>query len=80
MDGKDREREENLKFKENCPENYHVHDNEVLMVHHHHYNSVPLNNPFVTGPPSLSEVECTSPNSPLLAEGIHQLDHYLSGL
>ena len=53
-------------------------EDKVLMVHHHHYHSVPLDNPFVTGPPSLSEVECTSPNSPLSAEGICQLDHYLS--
>ena len=26
MDDKEREREENSKFKENRPENYHVHD------------------------------------------------------
>ena len=52
-------------------------EDKVLMVHHHHYNSVPFNIPFVTGPPSLSEVECTSPNSPLLAECIRQLNHYL---
>ena len=33
MEGKEREREENYKFKENRPENYHVHDRCELRHH-----------------------------------------------
>ena len=53
-------------------------ENGRLMAHHRCYNPTPLDNPFGTAPPSLSEVECTSPNCPLSAEGVRQLDYYLS--
>ena len=53
-------------------------ENGRLMAHHRHYNPAPLDNPFGTAPPSLSEVECTSLNCPLSAEGVRQLDYYLS--
>lgn len=53
-------------------------ENDQLMAHHRRYNPTPLDNPFGTVPPSLSEVECTSPNCPLSAEGVRQLDYYLS--
>lgn len=52
-------------------------ENDRLMAHHRRHNPTPLNNPFGTAPPSLSEVECTSPNCPLSAEGVRQLNHRL---
>jgi hypothetical protein len=55
-----------------------VMDNEVLAMHHHRHNPILLNNPFTTAPSTLSEVECIPPDCPLSAEGIRQLDHYLS--
>lgn len=55
-----------------------VMEDEVLMAHHCHYNTAPLDNPFGTAPSSLSEVECTPPNCPLSPEGIRWLDYYLS--
>jgi hypothetical protein len=52
-------------------------EDEALMMHHHQHNPTPLDNPFSTAPTTLSEVECTPPDSPLSVEGIHQLDYYL---
>ena len=52
-------------------------DDETLATNHQH-NPILLNNPFSTAPSTLSEVECMPPDCPLSAEGICQLDHYLS--
>ena len=52
-------------------------DNEVLMDHHHEHNPIQLDNPFSTAPTTLSEVICTPPDCPLLAESIVQLNHRL---
>jgi hypothetical protein len=53
-------------------------DNEALMEHHHRHNPIQLDNPFSASPSTLSEVVCTPPDCPLLAESVHQLDLYLS--
>jgi len=53
-------------------------DNKVLMEHHHQHNPIQLDNPFSTGPATLSEVVCTPPDCPLPAESITQLSIYLT--
>lgn len=53
-------------------------EDELLMTHHHQHNPILLSNPFSSAPSILSEVECTPPDCPLSAEGIHQLSYYLS--
>lgn len=53
-------------------------NNGALMEHHHRHNPIQLDNPFTTAPSTLSEVVCTPPDCPLLAEGVYQLDHHLS--
>jgi hypothetical protein len=53
-------------------------DNKALMEHHHRHNPIQLDNPFSASPSTLSEVVCTPPDCPLLAESVHQLDLYLS--
>ncbi|KAF9784297.1 hypothetical protein BJ322DRAFT_1098275 [Thelephora terrestris] len=55
-----------------------VMEDDELMTNHRYYNPTPPDNPFSTAPSSLSEVECTPPNCPLSAEGVSQLDRYLS--
>ena len=50
----------------------------LLMTHHHQHNPILLSNLFSSAPSILSEVECTPPDCPLLAEGIYQLSYYLS--
>jgi hypothetical protein len=55
-----------------------VMEDEALVMHHHQHNPILLNSPFSTAPAALSEVECTPPDCSLSAEGIRQLDHYLS--
>ena len=53
-------------------------EDELLMTHHYQHNPILLSNPFSSAPSILSEVECTPPDCPLSAEGIHQLSYYLS--
>ena len=53
-------------------------EDEALAIHLHQHNPILLNNPFSTAPSTLSEVECSPPDCPLSAEGISQLNHYLS--
>ena len=48
-------------------------EDEALVMHHHQHNPIPLNNPFDTAPPTLSEVECIPPECPLSAEHMYQL-------
>jgi hypothetical protein len=55
-----------------------VMEDDELMTNHRYYNPTPPDNPFSTAPSSLSEVECTPPNCPLSAEGVSQLNRYLS--
>jgi len=50
-------------------------DNKVLMGHHYEYNPIQLENAFSTAPATLSEVVCTPPGCPLLAESIAQLNY-----
>ena len=52
-------------------------DNEVLMGHHYEHNPIQLENAFSTAPATLSEVVCTPPDCPLLAESIAQLNYRL---